>query len=108
MYKYFNKDNIYVVNINQESINFLSANPKGYLSGIYEYDLKNEKIKKIKNYKIGNYASIIEIEKGTILITGGEKQLFMPDFLKSKICVIDEICTSHSASNKVFKINISK
>ena len=101
-YQSLDKHNIYVVNINQDSISFLRTSQKKYLSGLYEYDLKKEKIKKLKNLKIGNYASITKLENNSILIIGGEKQILMPNFMKSKICVIDKLCTSFSASNKVF------
>lgn len=88
-----------ILKIDEENIIFIVKSRYKSLSGLYRYNLNEEKVYKIHKQDIGSYANIIKFNNN-LIISGGEKQslLLLPRF---KICTIGKVCSFNRATNKV-------
>ncbi len=91
-----------ILDINDENIIFIVKSRNKSLSGLYRYNLNEEKVYKINGQAIGSYANIIKFNNN-LIISGGEKQFFLP-LKRFKICAIGNLCPYNSATNKIILV----
>ena len=91
-----------ILDINDENIIFIVKSRNKSLSGLYHYNLNEEKVYKIYEQDIGSYANIIKF-KNNLIISGGEKQFLLP-LKRFKICAIGKLCPYNSATNKIILV----
>lgn len=91
-----------ILDINDENIIFIVKSRNKSLSGLYHYNLNEEKVYKIYEQDIGSYANIIKF-KNNLIISGGEKQFLLP-LKRFKICAIGKLCPYNNATNKIILV----